>query len=136
MTSSSQNHAVILYDGECGLCDRLVQFVLPRDRVGRFKFAALQSPWAQRALREHGLATTDFDTMVLLEDNRVYLRSTAALRVLSRLPRWWWTRPLLVLPGAWRDFVYGLVARGRKRWFPAPIQCAIKRREWAPRFLE
>jgi len=127
--------AVILYDGECGLCDRLVRWVLPRDRVGRFQFAALQSDWAQAALRRHALATTDFDTMVLIEDERVYLRSTAVLRVLRCLPRWGWAYAFIVVPPGLRDLVYGWIARRRKRWFPAPITCGVPEPAWRKRFL-
>jgi predicted DCC family thiol-disulfide oxidoreductase YuxK len=127
--------AVILYDGECGLCDRLVQWVLPRDRVGRFHFAALQSEWAQTALRRHALPTSDFDSMVLIEDERVYLRSTAALRVLRGLPRWGWTYAFIVVPRGLRDVVYRWIARRRKRWFPAPESCGVPKPEWRERFI-
>ena len=128
-------HAVILYDGECGLCDRLVQWVLPRDRAGRFHFAALQSDWAQRELRRHKLPTTDFDSMVLLDGERVYLRSTAALRVLRGLPRWTWAYAFIVVPTGLRDLVYTWIARRRKRWFPPPAACGVPKPEWRERFV-
>jgi predicted DCC family thiol-disulfide oxidoreductase YuxK len=127
--------AVILYDGECGLCDRLMQWVLPRDRRGHFRFAALQSEWAQIALRRHALPTTDFDSMVLLESERVYVRSTAALHVLRRLPGWRWTYVFVIVPPRLRDLVYGWIARRRKRWYPAPAACAVPKPEWRERFI-
>ena len=128
-------HLVILYDGECGLCDRLVQWVLERDAVGRFHFAALQSDWAQAALRRHGLATKDFDTMVLIEGDRIFLRSAAALHVLRELPRWRWAYAFIVVPRPVRDFVYGWIARRRKRWFPAPSACGLPKPAWRERFI-
>ncbi|MFO1451669.1 MAG: DCC1-like thiol-disulfide oxidoreductase family protein [Opitutaceae bacterium] len=127
---------VILYDGECGLCSRLVQAVLVRDRAGVFRFCALQSPWAQDVLRRHGLSTTDFDTMVLVEGDRIHLRSAAALRVSRRLPWWRWTGAFLLLPRALRDAVYGWIARRRKRWFPPSEACLILRPEWRSRFID
>lgn len=126
---------VILYDGECGLCDRLVRFVLPRDKERRFQFAALQSPWAQQALHRHGLPTTDFESMVLLEHGQVFLQSSAALGVLSGLPRWRWTRAFVVVPPPLRDAVYGWIAKRRKRWFRSPTQCDRPQPEWSDRFL-
>ena len=126
---------MILYDGECGLCDRLVQWVLPRDRAGRFRFAALQSDWAQAALRRHGLPTKDFDSMVLLEADRVYLRSSAALRVLRGLPGWRWAYAFIVVPPGLRNLVYGWIARRRKRWYPEPTACGVPKPEWRPRFI-
>ncbi|MEO7597322.1 MAG: DCC1-like thiol-disulfide oxidoreductase family protein [Opitutus sp.] len=132
---SPHNTAVIFYDGDCGLCDRLVQWVAPRDRVGRFKFAPLQSGFGQAALRRHGLPLNDFDSMVLLENDRVYLRSTAALRVLRGLPWWRWAYAFTIFPVALRDAVYRWVARHRKRWFPAPEACGLPKPEWRGRFI-
>jgi predicted DCC family thiol-disulfide oxidoreductase YuxK len=134
--SDAPRVAVILYDGECGLCDRLVQWVLPRDREGRFRFAALQSEWAQSALRRHRLPTADFDSMVVLEGDRVFLRSTAALRVLRALPGWRWTYGFMLVPRAVRDVVYSWIARSRKRWFPTPVACGVPQPEWRDRFIE
>ena len=127
--------AVILYDGECGLCDRLVQWVLQRDEKGHFHFAPLQSPWAQEALRRHGLRTTDFDTMVLLDNERVFLRSSAALRVLKSLPGWGWAYGFIVVPRGLRDLIYGWIARRRKRWFPVPSECGLPKPGWRQRFI-
>ena len=133
--ASPNTSAVILYDGDCGLCDRLVQWVAPRDRRGVFKFAPLQSPFAQTALRRHGLPLADFDTMVLLEHDRVYLRSSAALRVLRRLPWWRWAYGFILVPRPVRDAAYRWIARRRKRWFPAPELCGLPKPEWRDRFL-
>lgn len=129
-------HAVILYDGECGLCDRLVQWVLLRDRAGRFHFAALQSDWAQTELRRHSLPTMDFDSMVLFDGERFYLRSTAVLRVLRELPWWRWAYVFIIVPTGVRDLVYGWIARRRKRWFPAPAACGVPKPEWRERFVD
>jgi len=126
---------VILYDGECGLCDRLVQWVLARDRAGVFRFAALQSDWAQAVLRSHALPTTDFDSMVLIESDRVFLRSDAVLHVLRGLPRWRVAYGLIILPNGLRDAIYVWIARRRKRWFPTPAACGVPRPEWRDRFI-
>ena len=133
--NETRDRPVILYDGECGLCDRLVQWVLPRDRAGRFRFAALQSPWAQSVLREQGLPLTNFETMALVEGGQVYLRSTAVLRVLRSLPWWGWTYGFMVIPRAWRDAVYNVIARRRKRWFPATASCGVPKPGWRERFI-
>jgi predicted DCC family thiol-disulfide oxidoreductase YuxK len=127
---------VVLYDGACGLCDRLVQFVLPRDPHGRFRFAPLQSELARGHLERAGLPTDDFDTMVLIEEGTVHVRSTAALRVVRRLRFPW---PLLyagiVVPRALRDAVYRWVARNRKRLFPRPEACSLPDPRFRERFL-
>ncbi len=129
--------AVILYDGDCGLCDRLVQFVLPRDPAGHHRFAALQSEYGRSALQRAGLPTDDLDTMVLIEGGRISVRSTAALRVLRRLKAPW---PLLSLflcvPRPIRDFVYARIAQNRGRFFQRTSTCGLPKPGWEERFLD
>jgi predicted DCC family thiol-disulfide oxidoreductase YuxK len=128
---------VVLYDGACGLCDRLVQFVLPRDPHGRFRFAALQSERGRGALGSAGLPTDDFDTMVLIEDGAVHVRSTAALRVVRRL-RFPWPilYALIAVPRPLRDALYRWVSRNRERLLPPPEACALPDPRWSERFLD
>lgn len=127
---------IILYDGDCGLCDKLVQFVLPRDPRARFLFAPLQSELARARLAAAGLPIDDLDTMVLIEPDRVSARSTAALRVLRKL-RWPW--PILyflvLVPRCLRDPVYRFIALNRHRWFDRPATCGLPKPGWKDRFL-
>jgi predicted DCC family thiol-disulfide oxidoreductase YuxK len=128
---------VILFDGECNLCNGFVGFVLPRDPAGRFKFASLQSPVGQKLLSGHALPTNTLDSVVLVERDRVYSRSTAVLRILRRLNRLW---PLLyafvVVPRPLRDAVYDFVARNRYRWFGRRESCLMPTPENRKRFLD
>lgn len=128
--------AVLFYDGECGLCDRFVQFVLRHDPREYFQFAPLQSRAGREQLTRLGLSETDLRTMVLVEAGKPYLRSSAALRVYRRLGGGW---PLLfgfiAVPKPVRDAVYCLVARNRKRWFGSPTQCPVMPPEWRRRFI-
>jgi predicted DCC family thiol-disulfide oxidoreductase YuxK len=83
-------HPILLYDGVCGLCNRMVQFVLRRDRGGVFRFAALQSPFAQRVLLRHGASPQDLDTVYLvvnyaLPDEQILARSDAVIFLLKHL---------------------------------------------------
>ena len=134
----SAPRAVIFYDGECGLCDRSVQFILPRDPAGYFHFTALQSDWAKNKLAAlgHPELATAFDTMVLLEEDQLHTRSSAALRILRRLRGWRWAYAFIVIPKPLRDFVYRCVARNRHRWFPAPPACGLPKPGWRERFLQ
>ena len=66
--SSTSSGPVILYDGVCGLCNRLNQFVLKRDKQGRFRFAALQSEYAREVLKRHSFDASDLDTLYVLTD--------------------------------------------------------------------
>jgi predicted DCC family thiol-disulfide oxidoreductase YuxK len=127
---------LILFDGVCNLCNASVLFVIDRDPNARFAFAPLQSAEAQRVLAERGHRTTPLSSVLLVEGNRVYERSTAALRVARRLSGAW---PLLyafiVVPRPLRDAVYGLVARNRYRWFGREDACRVPTPELRARFL-
>lgn len=126
----------MLFDGVCNLCDQTVQFVLKRDKKGYFKFAALQSEAGQALLEQHQLPTEDFDSFVLLENGKLYQRSTAALRVCRRLGGAW---PLLyafiIVPPFIRNAVYNWVSRNRYRWYGKKETCMMPKPEWQERFL-
>ena len=128
--------ATLYYDGECGLCDRFVQFVLRRDRREYFQFAPLQSAAGREQLARLGLGDTDLKTMVLVEAGKSFVRSTAALHVCRQLTGLW---PLLyglmLIPKGCRDQAYALVARNRKRWFKPRSECPIMPPEWRRRFI-
>ena len=78
--------AIVLYDGECGMCRASVQFVLNRDREGVFRFASLQSKAGREILRGHGIGEVKLDTMYLSVGDEIFERSTAVLRICSQLP--------------------------------------------------
>jgi predicted DCC family thiol-disulfide oxidoreductase YuxK len=115
----SRSSAVLFYDGACKFCDRFVQFVLARDRAGRFRFAPLQGGFAARTLGARGRRPGDLDTAyVLTADGRVLAKSRAVLFVLGRLGGLWWVLSLLrVVPAVVADRVYDGVARVRYRIF-------------------
>lgn len=80
---------ILLFDGVCNLCNASVQWVLQRDRAGIFRFAALQSEAGQDLLARFGLETAHFDTVVLVDGDRIFTRSDAALEILRRLGMPW-----------------------------------------------
>jgi predicted DCC family thiol-disulfide oxidoreductase YuxK len=121
----------------CNLCSAFVQFVIARDPSRRFRFASLQSEAARRCL---DAAATTFatvpKTIVLLEDGRLFTRSTAALRVARHLRfPWPLAFALIVVPRPVRDWVYDLVARNRYRWFGRRDICLVPTPALEDRFL-
>jgi predicted DCC family thiol-disulfide oxidoreductase YuxK len=135
---------VLFFDGECGLCNRVVRLLLRLDRHARLRFAPLQSEPAQAYLRAHGLPTLDFDTIIFVPDwNRrerpeYLLRSAGvigALRAVSNSVTRLLAGLLGVFPASVRDAGYRWVGHWRYRifgpWRPRPLP----RPEWAERFL-
>ena len=109
------HRAVIVIDGGCLFCERSARFIAQRDPDACFQFAANQWPAAQALLAEHGLAG-GAGSIVSIEDGRVFVRSTASLRIAGRLVRpWSWLSVLLVVPRPLRDGAYTAVAAVRHR---------------------
>jgi predicted DCC family thiol-disulfide oxidoreductase YuxK len=135
---------LVLFDGYCTLCSWSVQFILQRDPAGIFRFAALDAPAArarvdawQRRTGTPSRPTTLPDSVLLLDDDGLHVRSEAALRIAARLTGPW---PLLarlarLVPRALRDTVYELIARHRYRWFGRRETCLLPTPEQRERFL-
>ena len=124
--------AVVFYDGVCGLCSRLVQFVLKRDRRDRFRYAALQGVFAGEVLPRHGKNPGDLNTLYLLLDpgepsERILERGRAVLRILSLLGGPWKVAGGVfgILPTWFLDAVYRLVAKNRYRLFGKRESCLM-----------
>ena len=128
---------LVLFDGVCTLCNGLVTFVIARDSAGQFQFGALQSRGAARVLDLHGAVEPLPDSLVVIDDGRVFTRSTAALRIARRLPFPW---PLacafLAVPRPLRDRIYDLVARRRYRWFGTRDHCMVPTPALRSRFID
>lgn len=135
MTASStptEPHPILLYDGVCALCNRLVQFVLKRDRRDRFCFASLQSDFAATILARHGINPQSLDTVYLVQDpgqpdERLLARNEAVREVLNALGPFsrLWAAFLGLLPQTLRDWQYNLVARNRYRLFGKYETCPL-----------
>lgn len=117
---------LILFDGVCNWCNAWVNFTIDHDPRGRFKFGTLQSESAQHILKDLCLPTDDFETFLLLEQGRIFTKSTAALKIVRRLSGLW---PLLyisiVIPRPLRDTVYDYIARRRYRWMGKATTCRV-----------
>ena len=131
---------VLLYDGTCGLCSRLVQFVLRADPGGALRFGSLQENFAGELWARHP-ELRDVDSVAWVEPSpaggeRVFIRSEAALRLLRYLGHPWRLLAVArVLPRSLRDRLYDYVARRRHRWFGSAPACALGTPEDQARFL-
>jgi len=120
----ARHERVIVFDGVCNWCNAWVNFVIAHDPHGKFKFGTLQSDQGQQILKTLQLSTKDFSTFLLLEQTRVYIKSTAALRIVRHLSGFW---PLfylgLLIPRPLRDALYDYVARHRYEWMGNTDAC-------------
>lgn len=129
--------SVVLFDGFCNLCSGSVQFIIKRDPHSKFRFASLQSDFGRQQVARFGFDPAQVDSIVLIEGDRVYRQSDAALRIARQLPGMW---PVLyagiILPRFLRDAIYNWIARNRYRFFGKKDACWIPTPELKSRFLD
>lgn len=137
-----KTNPVVLYDGVCGLCNGLVQFILKRDVENRFRFASLQSDFAATLLQRHGADSRELDTFYVVIDygqprERVLMRSDAILHVVNTLGGIWKLAGVgRILPKVLRDGMYKVVARNRYRVFGKHESCMLPSPEHRAKFLD
>jgi len=110
--------AIVLYDGYCVFCSRVVQFIQPRQKADELVYNSLQSEKGQEILKQCGLSTSELDTFVLYDNEQCYTYSTGALRLslYMRFP-WRMLSVFLLVPTLLRRPIYQWVARNRYQWF-------------------
>lgn len=128
--------AVIVFDGECAMCNGWVRFLLRHDREARYRFAAMQGRTGAALLVEHGLDPRDPSSFLLIDRDGAHVETDAIARVLAGLGGGW---PVLAaimraVPRAARDRLYRWVARNRRRWVGAT--CTVPSPEQRHRFLD
>jgi predicted DCC family thiol-disulfide oxidoreductase YuxK len=132
----TQHNPIIFFDGVCNLCNSSVNFIIERDKKNIFHFASLQSKAAKDILGEKYPKSGTFDTILYLENNKLYTYSTAILRIGKKLP---FPYPLLyffiIVPPFLRNYIYGIISRNRYKWFGKKDQCMIPTPEQKAKFL-
>ena len=134
--ATHQGHGVVLFDGTCAFCERSVIFISARDPGGYFRFGASQTPEARALLEPLGVSRETARSILLLEGGRVYMRSTASLRIATRMSfPWSLLRVLLLVPAPIRDVGYRIVAAVRHRLAGPSNACNIPPREIRERMI-
>ncbi len=127
---------IILFDGVCNLCNNAVQFVLKHDRKKQFKFASLQSSFGRKILENNHLPADQLQSLLLLDDGKMYTYSSGALRLAKYLDGAW---PLIygfmLVPKFLRDAVYKWVAKNRYKWFGKKEECWLPSPDLNSRFI-
>lgn len=131
-----EKNAIVLFDGECKFCNGSVNFIIEHDKNAYFKFAPNQSEFAQDLFKKYGVDKKNTDSIILLEDEKVYLYSTAALRIARKLDGFWSAFYVFILvPAFIRNSAYKLFAKYRIRLFGKQDACMMPTPEIRERFL-
>ena len=127
---------VIVFDGYCVLCSGWANFVLRHDHRKNFRLLAAQSPLGHALYAHYALGGDDYQSNLLLQNGRVFIKSEGSIMMASALGWPWRLATLLrVMPLAWRDKLYDWIASNRIRWFGRRDACYLPDPENADRFI-
>jgi len=127
--------SIVLFDGVCNFCSDSVNFIIQHDTENKFMFAPLQSEKGIELRVKYGIED-NIDSIVLIEDDQAFTRSTGALRIAKRLGGIWAAAyVLIIVPRPIRDYFYELFAKYRYRWFGKKDECMLPTPEIRARFL-
>jgi predicted DCC family thiol-disulfide oxidoreductase YuxK len=138
MENQQYSHlSIVLFDGVCNLCNWSVNFIIERDKKNKFKFASLQSAVAKDIAASYGFNPNKIKTIILLDNGKIYNKSSAALLIAKNLRAFW---PLLYyffiwIPTSLRDSVYDYIATNRYKWFGKREFCSVPTEQNKSRFL-
>lgn len=117
---------VVVYDGVCKLCNGWARFLIRFDRHHRFKLVAAQSDEGLALMQWYGLPPDRLETMLVVEGDRGYIRSSAFIRVVSRLGLPWnLAAAAWLIPAPLRDWLYDRIARNRYALFGRHEVCPL-----------
>ncbi|WP_066218075.1 thiol-disulfide oxidoreductase DCC family protein [Formosa haliotis] len=138
MKNIGVNTNLVLFDGICNLCDSSVQFVIKHDKNNHFSFTTLQGETGKSIIEKFKINPSDTDSILLLTpNNKLYTKSSAALRIASKL-----NFPInlmavfLIVPKPLRDVVYDYIAKNRYKWYGKKTACMIPTKALKSRFIE
>jgi predicted DCC family thiol-disulfide oxidoreductase YuxK len=132
---NNESH-ILLFDGVCNLCNKLVMFIIRTDRREKIVFAALQSESGKSLMEDCSLTKTNIDSVVYITDRKLFIKSDAILHLLKDIGNGWKLFfGLIIVPHFIRDFLYDLVARSRYRIFGKRDVCMIPSPDIIYRFL-
>jgi len=131
-----KNQSIILFDGVCNFCNYWVNFIIDRDKQNSFKFAALQSEKGRVLIDKFNLPKDDFDSFILISDDKIFKKSSAAFEIAKHLTGWSKLfLPFKYFPCSFTDCIYDLVARNRYKFFGKKDVCRIPTLEEKIKFL-
>jgi predicted DCC family thiol-disulfide oxidoreductase YuxK len=136
MPVEKDHTSIILFDGVCNFCNSSINFVIRHDKKNHFRFATLQSETGKELLKKHHVDPSTTDSIVLIENESAYVKSTAALRITKHLNGAYpLAYTLLIIPAFIRNIVYDFIARNRYKWFGKKEVCMVPSEEVKSKFI-
>ena len=132
-----ENNHIIIFDGVCNFCNGAVNFIIKRDKYKRFMFTPMQSHFSKTLIEKSQREEINLDTIILIKNNIVFVRSEAALEIVKDLRGLWFLIGVFkIIPVSIRDYFYKVFANNRYKIFGRRDVCMIPTREFENRFIQ
>lgn len=130
------NHTVLLFDGECNLCNSTVNFIIDIDKKGKIKFAPLQSEIGNQLTRDSSVTVSNLSSVILIHNKQIFTKSDVIVQIGIILGGAWKLLVLTrVIPRPIRNWIYDLIAKNRYKWFGKTNQCKLPSTNISSRFI-
>jgi len=127
---------IIIFDGVCNFCNKLVNFIIKRDPTSKLIFTALQNKSAEELIIKYKVINYDIGSIILIKNDKYFLRSEAIFEIIKDLSGYWYLFGVFrIIPLGIRDYIYKLVSKNRYRFFGKKDSCMIPTKELQKRFL-
>ena len=131
-----QNTAIWLFDSQCVLCSRSVQYTLRHEKAATIRFVSIQSGEGRALARQHGIVPDDPTTFLFIEEGTALEASDAVIALAQHLKRHGWiARICQFVPRPLRDAAYLMIARNRYALFGKTDACILPAAEQLHRFV-
>lgn len=136
MNVTPSDKAIVLFDGVCNFCNSSVNFIIKHDKKDHFRFTPLQSEKGKLLLKQFNAEGKGLDSLVLIENNKLYMRSTACLKIAKKLSGIYSLAYIFIfIPSFLRDPVYNFIAKNRYKWFGKKDACMIPTQAVKEKFI-
>ena len=131
-----RHKSIIIFDDECNLCNRSVNFIIKRDLKKNFLFTSLNNDFAQSLIQKYNLKIAS-ESIILIKNNKTYIRTDAILEVIKNINGFWYIFGIFkIIPRSIRDYFYKIIARNRYNFFGKDGKCLIPTDDVKSRFNE
>lgn len=109
---------IILYDGDCMLCNSFIAFVLKQQNPAIF-FCDLNTGKGRQILMDYNLPVDQLSTIYFLDNEIIYDRSSAIIKIFRNFNKYYVALAVIMslIPTGFRDIIYNVIAKNRRRFF-------------------
>tara|TARA_B100001109_G_C18809181_1_gene448808 strand:+ start:643 stop:1065 length:423 start_codon:yes stop_codon:yes gene_type:complete len=132
MSDIPKNKIIILFDGECAMCNKYILFVAKNDSKDIFRFLSIQNKKINSIKKIHKIDTKNISSIYVIHNNEIRSKSKAVLKITSMLKfPYNLLQVFYLVPNFLRNIIYDLVAKNRYYIFGKIDECSIVKKHFS-----